>query len=162
MPQWITIARWLHILASAAWLGEVVMIAFVIVPALRKLPAEARKLFIASAFPRVFRWASVFALTSILAGLWLNYLLTGWVDPAAYFFSPRGIPIFIGGLMGLLLATFHFFIEGRLEGRVVKLAGDASEEDQRRVLTYLTIIPRGGLAVMTLIFILMMVGARGY
>jgi len=34
--------------------------------------------------------------------------------------------------------------------------------DQRRVLTYLTIIPRGGLVVMTLIFILMMVGARGY
>jgi hypothetical protein len=161
MPQWITIARWVHILASAAWLGEVITIVFVVVPALRKLPVESRKLFIASAFPRIFRWASVFALTSILAGLWFNYLLTGWVDPAAYFFSPRGLPIFVGGLLGLLLATFHFFIEGRLEARVVKMAG-ASDSDQDRILRYLTIIPRGGLAVMTLIFVLMMVGARGY
>lgn len=162
MPQWITIARWLHILGSAAWLGEVIMIVFVIVPSLAKLTAEGRRSFIAHALPRVFRWASVFALTSIIAGLWLNYMLTGWVDPAAYFFSPRGIPILIGGIMALVLASFHFFIEGRLEARVIRMAGDASEDDQRQVLGYLTTIPRGGLVVMTLIFILMMIGARGY
>lgn len=25
MPQWINLARWLHILASAAWFGEIAM-----------------------------------------------------------------------------------------------------------------------------------------
>jgi hypothetical protein len=37
--NWLAIFRWLRILAGAAWLGEVVVIVFVLVPAVLRMPA---------------------------------------------------------------------------------------------------------------------------
>lgn len=43
MPQWISIARWVHILAGAAWFGEIAMMAFVLVPHATRLSRPARR-----------------------------------------------------------------------------------------------------------------------
>ena len=66
-----------------------------------------------------------------------------------------------GALLGLLLTLFHFMMERRLEPQLEALDDDSSEEEVQSILRYLRIIPRIGLGVMILVFLLMMSGARG-
>jgi uncharacterized membrane protein len=159
-PNWLAILRWVHILAGAAWLGEVVVIVFVLVPAVLRLPAARRPEFIAGVFPRIFRLASVLAFLTLAAGAGLNYQLTGWQNLGAYFASPRGVFIAIGGGLGLALGIFHFTAERRLESGVSRLASGRGEAD--RILKVLAIVPRVGLGVLLVIFLSMMLAARGY
>lgn len=156
----ITIARWIHILAAAAWLGEVVTVVFVLAPAAVRLQGERRADYIARVFPRVFRVASVLALVTLAAGAWLNYLMTGWRQLDLYLRSARGQAILAGGLLGLLLAVFHFVVEGKLEPKVRALIGE-SEGELAGVSRFLKWVPRAGLAVLLAVFILMMIGAKG-
>ena len=158
----INLARWIHILAGAAWLGEVVTVVFVLVPAALKLQGAARASYIAETFPRVFRLASVLALVTLAAGAWLNYLMTGWQNLDAFISSRRGLAILAGGLLGLGLALFHFFMEGRLEPKVRGVAEEANEAELERISAFLRWVPRTGLAVLIAIFVLMMLGARGF
>jgi uncharacterized membrane protein len=157
----ITIARWLHVLAAAAWLGEVVTVVFVLAPIALRLKGNDRTRFISKVFPRVFQVATVLALLTLAAGAWLNYLMTGWRDLPAYIASSRGAPILAGGILGLLLALFHFVVEGRLEPRLRQLPESDSDPQAARLLRFLTVVPRIGLAVIVLIFLLMMIGSRG-
>lgn len=158
----INLARWIHILAAAAWLGMVVTVVFVLVPAAMKLQEKERAAYIGETFPRVFRTASVLAVVTLAAGAWLNYLLTGWRDLDGFFFSGRGRMILAGGALGLALTLFHFFVEGRLEPNVRSLHGHVDKDRIERISRFLNIIPRFGLIVMLTIFILMMAGARGF
>jgi len=153
--------RWLHILAGAGWLGEVIVIVFVLVPIISKLSAKEQPGYIAEIFPRMFRLASVLAGLSLVAGAVINYQLTGWVNLGPYISSFRGGAIALGGLLGLALALFHFFFEIRIESRVAGLATTLDDEELARLQRYLTLIPRVGLLVLLAIFMLMMVGARG-
>ena len=123
---------------------------------------DERRRFITRIFPRVFRLASILSVTTIAAGLIMNYMMTGWHQLDLYLASPRGFAIFVGGLLGLLLSVFHFFVEGRLESRVSSLEKDSREEEIESITRYLRIIPRLGLGVMFVIFVLMMFGARGF
>ena len=59
--------------------------------------------------------------------------------------------------MALLLTLFHFFVESRLE----PVAVAASEEGVEKIIKTLKVVPRLGLAVITVIALLMMYGARG-
>lgn len=161
MPDLYTIVRWVHVLAGAAWFGEVIMVTFVMVPVIGRLEPANRAAYISAVFPTVFRLASVFAGVALVAGLLLNYMLTGWQNLGAYFSSTRGAAILVGGVLGALLAGFHFLVEGRIEGRVIQLAQMGNGQDQARIEKMLRVIPRVGLVVMLAIFVLMMVGARG-
>ncbi|MBX3049197.1 MAG: hypothetical protein KIT46_02715 [Anaerolineales bacterium] len=162
MPDWTNLFRWLHILGGAAWLGEVATVVFILMPYVRQLQGDQRSAFVSKVFPRVFRWASVSASTTLLAGVALNYSLTGWQNLSAYFSSARGLPILVGGALGLLLATFHFVVEGRIEPRVSLLLDTKDAAQEQRLVTFLTIVPRVGLAILVVVFLLMMIGARGY
>ncbi len=163
MPDinWFAIFRWIHILAGAAWLGEVAAVVFVLVPAVRRLPAADRPAFMTAVFPRVFRLASVLAFTALAAGAVLNYLLTGWRDLGAYFATPHGQLIALGGGLGLALGLFHFTAERKLEPAVGELAARNSRGVER-ILKVLTIVPRIGLVVLVIVFVSMMLAARGY
>lgn len=158
----LTVARWAHVLAGAAWLGEVVVIVFVLVPTALRMEPAARLDFVGRVFPRIFRLASVLASITLIAGAALNYLLTGWQNLGAYFSSPRGIFIAIGGGLGLALGLFHFFVEHRIEPGVKVMAQKVSAEEAGRIVKVLTIVPRVGLCVMLAIFVSMMIGARGF
>jgi len=153
--------RWLHILAGAGWLGEVIVIVFVLVPTISRLPREDRPSYIAEIFPRMFRLASVLAGLTIVAGAVINYQLTHWINLGPYIRSFRGGAIVVGGLLGLALALFHFFIEVRIESRVAGLATTLDKKELASLERYLTLIPRVGILVLFVIFILMMVGTRG-
>lgn len=157
----VILARWIHILAAAAWLGEVVAVVFVMVPAALRLEGEERARYLAETFPRIFRLASILALITLAAGAWLNYLMTGWKDLGVYLGSLRGRAILVGGALGLGLALFHFIVESRLEPTVESLATSADKANLSRVSTFLRRVPRLGLALMVAIFVLMMIGARG-
>lgn len=158
----LVIARWAHVLAGAAWLGEVVVIVFVLVPTALRMKPAARLDFVGRVFPRIFRLASVLAFITLAAGAALNYLLTGWQNLSAYFSSPRGMFIAIGGGLGLLLALFHFFVEHRIEPGVRSMSAKVSPQEAKRIVTVLTIVPRVGLGVMLAIFVSMMIRARGF
>ena len=157
----ITIARWLHLLAAAAWLGEVITVVFVIVPIALRLEGPDRSRYVSRVFPRVFQLATVLALVTLAAGAWLNYLITGWRDLPSYFSSSRGLAILVGGLLGLLLALFHFIVEGRLEPRLRHLAQSGEDPQATRALRFLTLGPRIGLIILITTFLLMMIGSRG-
>ena len=53
------IFRWIHILAAGAWLGEVVVVVFILVPVVVRLERERRGWFLATIFPRIFRTVTV-------------------------------------------------------------------------------------------------------
>jgi hypothetical protein len=159
--NWFAIFRWLHILAGAAWLGEVAAVVFILVPAVRRLPAADRVGFMIAVFPRMFKLASVLAFVALAAGAALNYLLTGWRDLGAYFATPHGQLIALGGGLGLLLGLFHFTAERKLEPAVTGLAA-RSHKDLERTLKFLTIVPRIGLAILVIVFVSMMLAARGF
>lgn len=153
--------RWLHILSGAAWLGEVVTINFVILPSLVSMEAARRPRFIRNIFPRLFRLASVLSLTSILSGLVMTYLVSGWQDLSIFFTTRWGLAILSGGGLGLALTAFHFFVESRLEPFASTLDEGVSQKELAGVLRFLKIVPRVGFAVMIIIFLLMMYAARG-
>lgn len=160
--NWLAIFRWVHILAGAAWLGEVVVIVFVLVPAVLRMPAARRPEFMLAVFPRIFRLASVLALLTLAAGAGLNYQLTGWQNLGAYFGSPRGVFIAIGGGLGLALGLFHFTAERRLEPGVGRLRLPRSQRQAADILKVLTIVPRVGLGILVTVFLCMMIAARGF
>lgn len=159
------ILRWIHILAGAAWLGEVVVVNFVLVPAVARLVPDQRGWFLAAIFPRVFRLASVLSLTTVVAGAALNLSLSGWqldVAVARLTASRWGWNIVIGGLLGLGLTLFHHTAERRLEPFVVAAHARSDSDAFAILLPRLRLIPRAGLAVLVLIFLLMMFAARGF
>ena len=162
MINWLIVVRWIHILGGAAWLGEVITVNFVIMPIVAGSVMQDRKRYMTAVFPLVFRLASVLSLVTVGAGLTLHYLVTGWSDLDLYFSTARGLAILAGALLGLLLTLFHFTMERRLEPQLEALDDDSSEEEVQSILRYLRVIPRIGLGVMVLIFLLMMSGARGF
>ena len=159
--DWFSIIRWIHLISAAAWLGEVLVINTVLVPSLRSTPVEQRAGFIARVFPRVFRLASVLALVVLTSGFVMSYLATGWRDLDLIIRTRWGIGILIGGFLGLLLATFHYVVEGRLKPIALTLDEAPDDEELERVMRFLIIAPRAGLLIIVTAFILMMIAARG-
>ena len=151
----LVISRWIHILAGLAWVGEVITINFVIVPALKTLPREQQASFISSVFPRVFRLATILALISTLAGFLTAYFVVDWREFPNLITTPWGIGIFGGGFLSVLLVLFHLVLERRIKPLVV----DANPESLNRIIHLLGIIPRIGLGVILVISLLMFFGA---
>ena len=157
MVNWLNIVRWIHILSGAAWFGEVVAINFVLIPVLLKMEGRARAEFVRQAFPRAFRLASILSLTAIISGAVMSYLITGWKNIGALLGTNWGIGIFGGGVLGLSLMLFHFFVESRLE----PVVATADEDNMDQVITVLKLVPRAGMVVIVSIVLLMMYGSRG-
>ena len=158
--NWLSIIRWIHIIAAAAWLGEVLVINAVLIPSLQSTPVEQRGGFIARVFPRAFRLASFLALVVLSSGLVMSYLATGWTDLDLIIRTRWGLGILIGGLLGLFLAIFHFVVESRLKPIALSLDEAPNDEELERVIRFLKIAPRAGLLVIVTAFILMMIAAR--
>lgn len=152
--------RWLHILAAAAWYGEVVTINFVLVPAVSRLPREQAPKVLFQIFPRIFKLASWLSLTAVISGTALasqKYL----PNPEILWTTGSGRLFSLGVVLGLLLTGFHFVLEPRLDGMICTAAEAEDVELSERVMHLLKIVPRVGLCVITAIVWMMMVGARG-
>lgn len=160
MDYLIKITRWIHVLAGAAWLGEVVVINVVLLPVLFKLAPAERGRFLGQIFPRIFRLASHLALTTLVAGAVLVTLRTQG-QLTLLLTTPWGWAILAGGIPGLLLALFHFFLEGRLEHPVSTAETEPDGQEAERVYRRLRVVPRVGLAVIVIVIIAMMIAAHG-
>ena len=154
------VIRWIHIISGVAWVGEVIAINVVLLPALKNIDKDIRGKFIRQIFPRVFHLASVLSLTAIISGATMSYLITGWKNLAELFGTRWGMGIMIGGSLALLLTLFHFLIESRLEPIAFK-ADDGSEIDVEKFIKVLDIVPKIGLIILILIVLLMMYAAKG-
>lgn len=152
--------RWIHVLAATAWFGEVVTINFVLVPVLSRMDAGPQTKLLASIFPRLFRLASYLSATALLSGFTLLYLRFS-SDWSALLSTGQGHAFLTGITLGTLLTGFHFLVEPRLDGMICVAADKEDFEMTDKIVRALKIIPRVGLAVITTIVIMMMVGSRG-
>lgn len=154
------IFRWIHIAAGGAWLGEVVVVVFVLSPILVRADAERRGWFLSTVFPRIFRLASVLSLTAVTAGATLYLAINDWRLNLERLVTERwGLSILIGGTLGLGLMLFHFVAESRLEPIALRAA--TGEIDDDTLVRRLRLIPRVGLGVLIVVFGAMMYASRG-
>jgi uncharacterized membrane protein len=160
MTELLTIIRWIHTLAAAAWLGEVVVINFVLLPVLFRLEPAERGRFLKQVFPRLFKLASHLALATILSGV-VFVLLRTQAELALLVTTRWGRVLLLGAIPGLLLALFHFFMEGRLERPMAASESNPASAEMEIVLRRLRIVPRVGLGVILFVFIAMMAAAHG-
>lgn len=152
--------RWIHILTAAAWLGEVVVINFVLLPVLFRLAPAERGRFLKQIFPRLFRLASYLTFTILIAGAVLAMLRTQG-NLSLLVTTRWGQAILAGGVPGLLLILFHFFLEERFEHPVSTAEDEPHGQDAERVYRRLRVVPRIGLGLIIFIILAMMVAAHG-
>lgn len=151
-----TIVRWLHVLCGSAWFGEVVVINFVLIPTLSKYKGSARKDFLNTIFPKIFKLASVLAATTAITGGILLYHFIGFEIEQLTQRGTWGWSLLIAGSLGLILTLFHFFIENLLARKIGVGDPNISQEDVEDVHLKLKLVPRLGIVVITIIFIFML------
>ena len=111
--------RALHMIAGSSWLGAVILINFVLIPVLPKLKENIRRDVFIHLFPALFKLASVLSATVVITGvIMIQYQTDGAWD--LWNRGRWGTSIFWGGLLGVLLTFFHFFIESYLGKKIKK------------------------------------------
>lgn len=153
----------ISITGLAAWLGEVIILNFIVIPALKARNqsgrAEFRVEFIGRHFPRFFDMATLWALTTVLAGLGAAFIAAFYLEtPNTIFGSPL---VRIAAVLIVLLAGFHLVAQSRLRPVIKSFAAESftANPEQKKlqfVTRFLGIAPRIGLAVLASAFILLM------
>jgi len=118
MYEFYIIIRTIHQLAGALWLGEVLVLNFILLPVLSKYEGDLRKRVITSIFPRVFKLASILSATVVITGLYMVFYLTKG-NLEVLLDGRWGLSILIGGSLGILLTIFHFFLENKLAKKIM-------------------------------------------
>jgi uncharacterized membrane protein len=159
MNDYLQIIRTIHVVSGSLWIGEIAVINFILIPAIAKQSGDIRTKFIQSIFPKIFKMASILAIFVVITGLLLVYVYTnGKLSNLTE--GQWGLSILIGGGLGIVLSVFHFFIEHKL---AKKLGYDEHRDDNALAEFHLKlkIVPRIGMIVITVIFLLMINAARG-
>jgi uncharacterized membrane protein len=159
MSEIYPIIRIIHVIAGSLWIGEVVVINCILIPVLSKFEGDYRRQFLVTLFPRIFNLASLLSATVVITGVIMVYYLTnGELNLLA---SGRwGLSILLGGILGIILTLFHFFMENRLASKI-GLGKKGDHEKLAEVHLSLKIVPRLGLLVILAIFLLMINAAHG-
>ena len=106
-------------IAGSSWLGAVILINFVLIPVLPKLKENIRRDVFIHLFPALFKLASILSATVVITGvIMIQYQTDGAWD--LWNRGRWGTSIFWGGLLGVLLTFFHFFIESYLGKKIKK------------------------------------------
>ena len=98
--------RAFHILGAAMWLGESILVNFVLYPALRRNPNEAKRAFVLAIYRRVFNLTTMSAVITLLTGI---LLLISSTDGDLYKLSSSdvGRSLIAASLIGILLIPLH-------------------------------------------------------
>jgi len=131
------------------------------IPILSKNDKEGKSEMLMTVFPMLFRMASILSAITVLTGAILLWLYTGF-DISLTSTNRWEFALIIGGILGLLLTFFHFFLETKLAKLIYPKDACMIEQNHNLVYSRLKIIPRIGLVVITSIFLLMMFATRGY
>lgn len=156
MEELYSIIRLIHVCCGSAWFGEVIVINFVLIPALGKYNGDAKKDFLNTIFPSIFKLASVLSATTALTGGFLLYNFIGFDISELTKRGTWGYSILIAGTLGFILTFFHFFIENLLARKIGVGDPTISSEDVEDVHLKLKLVPRLGLMVISIIFLLML------
>ncbi len=159
MDELFPVIRTLHVLAGSLWIGEVVVINFVLIPVLSRLQGAVKKEYLTTLFPKLFNLASILSATVVITGMLLVWHITNG-DLDLLFSGRWGLSILVGGSLGILLTLFHFFMENRLAHKI-GLGKKGDEGELEDVHLKLKMLPRLGLLVITTVFLLMINAARG-
>lgn len=141
----------LHVLAAITWLGGILFLALVGVPALRRVEPPSLRAAMFEAIGMRFRvvgWGAVSVL--LVTGVWL-LRVRGWLSPAvlrAPEFWRSGVGTALAWKLGLVtmmvvLSLAHDVASTTVRGRAA-MDGDASQASTRRWLMLLARV--GGLA----------------
>lgn len=160
MSDFIIPLRWIHVLAASIWLGEVVVINFIMIPLVSKSNFEDKKQIISNIFTKLFRMASILSLTTVVSGILLMGLYTNW-DLTLLTEGRWGISILLGGIFASGLTLFHFFLEHKVTFLLSNEDREILNNNYALVYSRLKIIPRIGLVVISSIYLLMMFAVRG-
>lgn len=155
--SWLVLLRYVHVLAAAAWLGEVVVINFVLLPALDRGQPGFRASMATKVMPRFFRLASILSVTTVLTGAGLAWQMSGG-SLTPFLTTTWGRAIAVGGTLGALVTLFHLVVERRIGRKTNPDAGDRAASTEERGPH--RIVPRIGLVVVSLSFLLMMYAVR--
>ena len=102
----------ISITGLAAWLSEGIILNCIIIPALKGLNQSGRVEFIGRHFPRFFDMATLWALTTVLAGLGAGFIAAFRLEtPNTILGSPL---LRIAAILIILLAGFHLVAQSRL------------------------------------------------
>ncbi|MBI4929313.1 MAG: hypothetical protein HY841_01005 [Bacteroidetes bacterium] len=159
MNDFFPTIKMLHLFFASCWLGEVMVINFIMTPALGKYNKEGKSEMLVTIFPKLFRMASILSAITIITGTSLLWFYTKF--NFEILMQGHWRIILIGGTLGLLLTLFHFFLEARVTNLLAPNEKNYNYENHALVYGRLKIIPRIGLVVITTIFFLMMFAEYG-
>lgn len=158
MEHYYLIIRAIHSIAASIWVGEVLVINFILIPALSKLQDNKRKEFMIRLFPKIFRMASFLATVVSISGIFMVYHLTN--GKLENLLNGRwGLSILTGGSLGIILSIFHFYMANRLLKRI-SLGRMEHNDKLTDVYLKLKIIPRMGMIIILTILVLMINAAH--
>lgn len=161
MPDLLFVVRFVHIVTGLGWVGEVITVNFVLLPALSRVEPALRGRILLSVFPLIFQLATILGGLAVVSGAVVFWIMSGG-ELARLFDTTWGQRILLGGLFGGPLFAFHLFQESRMEGslarRLAAVEDDARASDE--ILHHLRIIPRIGLAILVVSVIFMSAAAR--
>lgn len=149
MTDLLFAVRFIHIVAGLTWVGEVVTINFVVLPALERADPALRARMLGPLFPLIFRLATILGGLAVLSGATLYWMMSKG-DLGLLTQSRWGVRVLIGGSIGLLIYSFHLFQESRMEGTLARRLVAAADhpEESDALLRHLRVIPRIGLAIL--------------
>lgn len=158
MTELMYVVRLVHVIAGVGWLGEVVTINFVLLPALFKARADDRNVLLVTVFPYIFRLATALGGLAILSGIGL-VLWNTRMDLTMLVTTSWGWRILIGGIIGLVVFVFHIVEESGAEkslaAELVFLRDSDDQEAAQRLLNHLAIFPRVGMVILMVVVGLM-------
>lgn len=163
MTELLFFLRLLHVVAGVAWLGEVITINFVLLPALFKARGEERVMLLTTVFPYVFRLATVLGGLAVASGVGLLLAYTR-LNLALLVQSRWGWFVLVGGTLGGLLYAFHLFQESGAERSLASHLIMATEEGDPEaavaLIRRLAVFPRAGMVILATVIGLMVAAAH--
>jgi uncharacterized membrane protein len=156
----------LHVGSIVAWMGGAMLFVSVISPSLRRMSPPSRSEFILSALPPYLRFIGGSSILSVLAGLALYAYITVVATTLAPSSSGQ-IYIQAGAVLALVIVIIAFGLIIPTGRKLVKLlketqkqaTPDANAAQMANLQKRLTMGARLGVLLLTLTFIMMIIGA---
>jgi len=147
--------RIVHVAAGVAWLGEVLVVAFVLAPGLERLAGRDRDNLLGHVFPVVFRLATALGGLAILTGFALLWLHSGF-SGVMIFGTSWGRALLVALSLALGLYVFHLLMERKLLRLARRMRDGSADPDEAVSLSrHLILIPRAGALVLGSVVALM-------
>ena len=136
MNDLFLIARALHVVCAALWLGSVALLAFFVMPAVEKIGPDGGKLMTAMEKGGLHAFMGSTAGVTVLLGLFLYWHFTANFDPTISR-STEGMVFGIGGVLGIVAAIIGGAVVGRGARKLVAMGpqlASAADAAQRTKL----------------------------